>query len=393
VQLTRRVATRDRLGIWPRLLLAATAVLTLLCPGHGLADEASGTWTGAVELRGNYFWETSTRVLAPEIITNLDSPKGNRVGVDYLVDAITSASVAAGALEDNAFTEVRHDVTVKAGHDFDDGKQPWQLDGGARISREPDYTSAGGFVQPTLWLADRASKLVARFTYLHNEVRQVFRGQAPSRPDGVGGIDDSQFKERFNAYDFALGWEQILLPNLILELAYGFLLQRGYLANPYRTVMGGQRPEEVPDVRRRQLLYSRLAWYLPRTSSSLQLIYRAYVDSWQLGTVNPEFRIYQEMGPSSQLRLRYRYYAQTAAFFWKPEDEYTFEDPYVTDDPKLSPFHINELGVQLLVIAGFLTGKIDWLARASFDLSFNYRWNTNDFGNQVIAQAAVKVPF
>jgi hypothetical protein len=31
------------------------------------ADEASGTWTGEVTVQGNYYWETSTRVVAPEV--------------------------------------------------------------------------------------------------------------------------------------------------------------------------------------------------------------------------------------------------------------------------------------------------------------------------------------
>ncbi|MDH3728991.1 MAG: hypothetical protein OER77_15780, partial [Myxococcales bacterium] len=84
----------------------------------------TGTWTGDVQLRGNYYWDRSTRVVAPEIIAQLEAPQGSRLRVDYLVDSITSASIAAGALEDTRFNEIRHDVAVKGGHEFYERENP-----------------------------------------------------------------------------------------------------------------------------------------------------------------------------------------------------------------------------------------------------------------------------
>src|SRR5579862_1045924 len=43
----------------------AISVVLLMAAGPVMADEASGTWTGTVEARGNYFWERSTRVIVP----------------------------------------------------------------------------------------------------------------------------------------------------------------------------------------------------------------------------------------------------------------------------------------------------------------------------------------
>lgn len=72
-----------------RLLLV---VLLLGVSLTARADRASGTWTGSVETRGNYYWERSTRVVAPTVAVNLDSPDGVQLHADYLVDVITSAS-------------------------------------------------------------------------------------------------------------------------------------------------------------------------------------------------------------------------------------------------------------------------------------------------------------
>ena len=378
-----------------RLLLATSVIALGVHPKHTNADAVTGTWTGAAQVRGNYYWDRSTRVLAPEIIAQLDAPQGTRMRVDYLVDSITSASIAAGALEDVRFTEVRHDVDLKAGHEFVERKNPVDLFGGVRFSREPDYFSFASLFQPTLWLADRATMFRGRMTYRHDEIGQNFRGGSGQRPGNMGGTSADHFRETLDAISVAAGWEQALGRTLLLEVGYDFTYQWGFLANPYRSVLGGQRPETHPDQRFRHLLLSRLAWYIPKSRTSLQALYRSYVDDWKVSAVNPEFRIYQEMSPFFQTRLRYRYYKQTSAFFYKSNpNDYTFQDPYVTADPKLSSFHVNELGIQFLVLGSFLEGRSHRsIAGASFDISFNYRWNTNAFGNQVVAQTGLRIPF
>ena len=266
---------------------------------------------------------------------------------------------------------------------------------GLRFSKEPDYFSFSTFFQPSIWLADRATMFRGRVTYLHDEIGQTFRGGSQMKPGEGGNLSGSKFRETLDAVSMSVGWEQALSRTLILEVAYDFTVQSGFLANPYRSVLGGQRPEEHPGLRLRNLLYGRLGWYIPRSRTSLQVIYRSYFDDWAISTVNPEVRIYQEMSPFFQTRLRYRYYKQTSSFFYKNDpNAYTFQDRYVTNDPKMSAFHVNEVGIQFLVLGSFLEGRAHRsVAGAEFDISFNYRWNTNAFGNQVVAQTGVRIPF
>lgn len=376
-------------------LLAISIGLLGVHPKRSNADAVTGTWTGDAQVRGNYYWDRSTRVLAPEFIAQLEAPQGSRMRVDYLVDAITSASQAAGALEDTRFTEVRHEVDLKGGHEFIERKNPVDLFGGFRFSREPDYFSFASMFQPTIWLADRATMFRGRMSYRHDEIGQNLRGGSQQRPGNMGGSSADRFRETLDAISVAAGWEQVLTRTLLLEVGYDFTYQWGFLANPYRSVLGGQRPEVHPDQRFRHLLMSRLAWYIPRSRTSLQVLYRSYIDNWKVGAVNPEFRIYQEMSPFFQTRLRYRYYTQTASFFYKSnQNDYTFDDQYVSNDPKMSAFHVNEFGVQFLVLGSFLEGRAHRsIAGAQFDISFNYRWNTNAFGNQVVAQTGLRIPF
>ena len=376
-------------------LLAISIGFLGVHPKRSNADAVTGTWTGDAQVRGNYYWDRSTRVLAPEFIAQLEAPQGSRMRVDYLVDAITSASQAAGALEDTRFTEVRHEVDLKGGHEFIERNNPVDLFGGFRFSREPDYFSFASMFQPTIWLADRATMFRGRMSYRHDEIGQNLRGGSQQRPGNMGGTSADRFRETLDAISVAAGWEQVLTRTLLLEVGYDFTYQWGFLANPYRSVLGGQRPEVHPDQRFRHLLMSRLAWYIPRSRTSLQVLYRSYIDNWKVGAVNPEFRIYQEMSPFFQTRLRYRYYTQPASFFYKSnQNDYTFDDQYVSNDPKMSAFHVNEFGVQFLVLGSFLEGRAHRsIAGAQFDISFNYRWNTNAFGNQVVAQTGLRIPF
>ena len=185
-----------------------------------------------------------------------------------------------------------------------DRENPVDLFGGFRFSREPDYFSFATLFQPTIWLADRATMFRGRISYRHDEIGQNFRGGSQQRPGNMGGTSGDRFRETLDAISLAAGWEQVLSRTLVLDVSYDFTYQWGFLANPYRSVLGGQRLEEHPDQRFRHLLASRLAWYIPRSRTSLQVLYRSYLDDWKVSAINPEFRIYQEMSPYFQTRLR-----------------------------------------------------------------------------------------
>ncbi|MAT26926.1 MAG: hypothetical protein CMN29_18575 [Sandaracinus sp.] len=385
-----------------RLRLVALALSTaaaLLVPARpASADEASGTWTGDVELRGNYYWERSTRVIAPAVSTRLQAPNGLRVNAEYLVDAITSASQAAGVLEDVRFTEIRHEGTVGLGGEIDLGDAQLDLSGSFRVSREPDYLSIGGGLNAGLALNDRATTLRLGAYVIHDEIRQRFQAGTGTRPDFMGeGTSADAFEESFNALSLTAGIEQVLSPVVYFNVTYQYNYLNGFLANAYRRVAVADvlRPENHPGVRHRQSLTGRLAGHIRRTRTSVHVIYRAYWDSWDIAAITPELRVYQQLARYTHLRLRWRHYRQRRAFFYEPAyADDTPEDAYVTADPKMSTFHSHLAGFQLLLGMGFLEDTaLDAFREATLDLNFEYIWNTNRFGNGVIAQVGLRIPF
>ncbi len=380
-------------GSAPALSLALLVALT---PASVIADETSGDWSGQIELRGNYYWETSTRVIAPSLNASVESPSGVRLHADYLVDSITSASQAAGTLVDVGFTEVRHDVGGGIGYEFDLGESQLDLSANVRFSYEPDYFSTGGFIGSALSLNRRNTVLRLNLALVQDDIRQVLRGaQDRIGPDGRNLSDRGEVGELWGLVASA-GFEQVLSPTVTFQLGYDFGRLSGFLANPYRmvSVQGVLQPEAHPELRLRHTLHSRLAVYARRLHAAFHFRVRGYMDSWEVQALSPEFRWYQELGAFAQLRSRYRFYRQSRAFFGVPAEAYTEADVFVTADPKMTAFDNHLLGFQLRLNMSFLNGTtMHALRRSSLTFGFEYIWNTNRYGNGVISQLGLQLPF
>ena len=92
-----------------------------------------------VTVRGAYYREASTRVIQPVVEISKDLPSGFDITAHYLLDAITSASVAAGTPSDTIFTELRNEVGLAVGRTWD----RWRTTLGYSYSAESDYWSHG----------------------------------------------------------------------------------------------------------------------------------------------------------------------------------------------------------------------------------------------------------
>jgi hypothetical protein len=378
----------------PRAVVAIAALAVLAPSDRARGDEATGTWTGQVDIQGNYYWETSTRVVAPSARIRLTSPDGTDLHFEYLVDAITSASIAAGVRADIRFTEVRNQATAGFGHEFDLGDAQLRLDLAGRLSHEPDYFATGVTAAAALALNQRSTVIGLSLGYIHDDVGQVIRG-AP-RTDGMRDLSNRGRVGQLEGLSTGLTLSQIITPQLEAAIGYDFVHNWGFLANPYRTVMvqGGPQPEAHPPLRTRHSAYGRIAFFIPESRTSLQALYRAYLDDWDIAALTPEARVYQEIGELVTLRLRYRYYVQTRSFFYRPPDQYTIGEDFYTADPKMSAFDSHLFGVHARLQLNFLVGTIfDFLRRANFWLSFDYLVQNNRFGNAVIAEMALSIPF
>lgn len=352
-----------------RLQLAATAVALAL-----VAAAAPAAAQSSVEARGMYYKETSNRVVLPRIDLDAALPGDASVNASYSLDTITSASIAQGNVLDQSQTEYRSEVGVGGSKRLDDTT----LAAGYRNSHESDYLSWGLHAGVAQDLAEKNATLSLGYAYLHDSVRSRFAREQ------VGVLTG----HTVTAY-----LSQLLSPVSIVEVGYELQYLDGYQANVYRFVNAVQ--EKHPKTRDRHTFAGRVAYFVPATGTTGQLWYRYYVDGWNVRAHAIEPRVYQDLGHGLELRLSYRYYTQTRAYFWKdlpagerltpcPTDPMApgYDSCGITGDDKLRPFSSHFIEGQLRVALAGLEGVpvLGWFHEGAIELSYASLFQDNTWG-------------
>jgi hypothetical protein len=346
-----------------RLLRRLAAIVVLLSTANAAAD------MDTITLRGNYWRDRNTRVIAPEAEFNKELPSGTIVGGGYLLDAITSASAASGVSSDQPFTELRNQIGVHLGQRIrfpsrviDD----LTITGSYRYSTESDYWAHVGGGSLAASFFQHNTLLSLSYVYSHADVA---RRVPPSGFVLVGHLN-SQF--------VIATLSQVLTPYLTGELSYEFTKNgdagdpQSFQANPYRAVKVSGTPqlEVEPYQRDRQAATVGLRLAVPARMGILRYLifnarYRFYHDDWGVTAHSPELRTYAELGPV-ELRLTGRWYTQSAATFFRGgPDGAAVYDAFVpcgdvknhmcaTGDSKLSAFQSMFLELRLTFPLRFL---------------------------------------
>jgi hypothetical protein len=381
-----RLQLRHYLGLFSALVV----LLVLIVRARG-ADQ--------VTIRGAYYREPSTRVIQPVVDIQKDLPHGVDIDAHYLVDAITSASAAAGTTVDNIFTEIRDEVGLGVGKNWDRTRATLSY----RYSTESDYWSHGfaGSVAQRFWedTATVALSLGATFDTM------AARGRTPqcATPPSV--------QCWLHSYFGGLSYTQVLSPVAIAQVDAEVAYLHGFQGNLYRLV-SGLGYEKPPYYRLRNALAARFAYYFPESSTGVQIHYRYYWDTypgtpptpqdpWHLRASTIEGRVYQQLTRSLEVRLLYRYHRQTQADFWcdttvNPNCYESIPDlMFYSSDPKLGPVHTHYPEVKLMWEANALRTVpfFRWFAAGTFELSYGYYIQNDSFGNAHVLQAGYTMPY
>lgn len=371
--------------------LVAAALVTAAGTGIAHAD-------GTLAMRGVYYKERSTRVIQPMMDAAFEVGLRGLLTGHLLVDAITSASASSGAFTDS-FTEQRYEAGGGYTQELD-GPEDSILDvvrvgGNVKVSREPDYLSLYAGIRGEAELAQKNAVVglgggVSKDTISAAGAQSPMGGpQLQCEGDVMAQSDDCPV----TTYAVFASFSHILSRNSLVAVTYDLGLQDGFLANAYRQVIIAPVPvaERHPYDRTRHAVAVSARYYVPQLNTAFIAAYRYYWDSWDIHAHTPELRIVQTVGTGIDAAFRYRYYTQDAAFFWQ-ERYRTAMTPYVTDDPKMSPFdgHLMEAKLGILGETFGLDGR--W-AGARFEGILEYIVQHNRFGNAVVAHAALTLPF
>lgn len=354
---------------------------------------------GQLSARGVYYKEKATRVIQPMLDGAFEVGERGLVNGHFLVDAITSASQSAGAVNAAAFTENRVEGGLGYTHlvDLLDGAR---LGVNGKYSTESDYKSLFLGGRGEVDLAEKNTTLGIGGGY----GRDVVSGGAEGGLGQImlqceaGGVEMPECL--LESYSMFVSAVQLIDKRTVVGLTYDLTALRGYQSNPYRSAIVGMNTEREahPTSRTRHAIAISARHYLEQTETTLIAQYRWYHDDWLddgkigAGAHTPEVRVIQQIGDTVDASLRYRFHTQLAAFFYKDRYAMTPPDGFVSDDVKLSAFrsHTVEAKVGMFGETFGLSGR--W-APVRFEAILSYIAQDNRFGNAFVAHAAVTLPF
>jgi hypothetical protein len=373
-----------------RFLVALAFVLGMIAPRGATAEDR-------LIVNGNYYREQSTRVLSPEVLVTVDAPDERLTfGAAYLLDAVSSASIAAGAQQvtggDAVFTEIRHETTGSVSSRLQD----WQLGGFFRYSTETDYQSRSLGASFGRDFLQRSLNFGLSYAYNFDRVYRIVDSTGRRLAWCGGSIEPACEDEGFGrgsnllqTHYVQLNYSHAVHPTLLLLGTLEYANAGGPQDNPYR---GGQIPgiefESHPLRRNRFTLWLGPRWHIPKGRTTLETRYRYYVDDWGIQGHAPELRAHFRVAKHLVLRLRYRFYTQTRAFFWtgmihsEADGDCTRDnlDACASADPKMSAFRSHTPGLQLMYeLDGLAQFRgLHWLevgdVRALGSLAFSLAW-------------------
>ena len=369
-----------------------------------------------VIVRGNYYREASTRVLQPTVEVEVDVPDERlSLGTAYVLDAISSASIASGAAEvtggDVVFTEIRHEVLGYARSRLGD----WALGGFFRYSTETDYISRSLGLSAARDLLQRSINLSVSYAYNFDRMYRIQQNTLLRLP-WCGGLVDvtrcqasgagegSNLRQvHYVSVGYAHAWLRTLLGLASVEVSRTL----GPHDNPYRGAQIPTSDAEIHPLARTQVaLTGGARWMIPRSPVVLEPRYRFTADSWLIRSHAIDTRVHVRVLDRLRLRARYRYYRQSASFICtdSPADDLddgsqffctTATGDFATADPKLGAWHSHTPGVQVVVeLDGLAKHKgLGWLAGGWIEATYNHVFQTNRYGNARLGALAFSLAF
>ncbi|MBI5562648.1 MAG: DUF3570 domain-containing protein [Deltaproteobacteria bacterium] len=303
--------------------------------------------------------------------------------------ATSGASSAVSSSGSNS-KDTRHGFTAGVTHNFNNiiGVEAY-ID----YSKEKDYKST----TPTLTLKkdfnDKNTTLTAGYSRNFDTVHGQF-------------MDN---REKRNTNNYFVGLTQVISPMTVAQIGYSRSNSSGAESEGIRlvpingvaastcTAKGANcLAEAFPDKRTRNAYLAGVNHYFltPGFSvlnkSSVKFNFRYYTDDWKIKSYMGETEWSKYLSGHTLLRLDYRYYNQTKAYF--QQDNYTAADALRSASPQLKSFSSNLAGVKLTYFLKDAKGAPSFMKQGSVE--GKYEFYTQSLGvNAHVLMAGLRIPF
>jgi hypothetical protein len=153
-----------------------------------------------------------------------------------------------------------------------------------------------------------------------------------------------------NTFSGSLTLSHVLNKNFQLAVIADAVAQQGYLGLPFHRVYfkdGGtnlEKIENLPGSRFKLPIGIRANWFAT-DKLIFRTYYRYYTDNWGIRSHTASIELPYKLSPFVSVAPFYRYYTQTAAYYFAPYQEHLSTDTYYTSNYDLSAFKSHYAGL------------------------------------------------
>jgi hypothetical protein len=189
-----------------------------------------------------------------------------------------------------------------------------------------------------------------------------------------------------NTYAVSLSFSQVFNQRLQGSITTDLVEQTGYLGLPFHRVYFSNdslRVENLPGQRYKLPIGVRLNYFLG-DKIIIRSYYRYYMDSWGIRSHTADIEIPIKITPFLSISPFYRYYTQTAAYYFAPYKSHSFTDTYYTSNYAYAAFNSNFLGVggRIAPPDGIFKSKL-----SALEIRYGHYTQTTDLNANVISVA------
>lgn len=200
-----------------------------------------------------------------------------------------------------------------------------------------------------------------------------------------------------NSYALSLNFSQILTKRLQVSISFDAIMQEGLLSTPHQRVYFQDKEdfyidefqladdvERLPFYRFKLPIGGRISYYL---SETLQLrgYFRYYYDNWGITSYTANIEIPIKLSDKFTINPMYRYYVQTASYYFFPKDVALSTEQYYTSDYDVSSFDANQFGIGLSYKDIFTQSRLWLFGLKSVGLRANHYERSDGLKSNIIS--------
>lgn len=318
----------------------------------------------------HYYNGGGLTVEGPSIKASKQLGNHTAIAANYYVDSITSASIDV-VTSASKYREERTEHSVSATY----------LHNKSTLNLNVTHSEENDFVARSAHFSV-SQDMFGDLTTLHMGYSRGWDDIYKTLKSGGSSGRDPDFAREADRQNFRLGLTQILTKDLVANLNYELVTDKGFLNNPYRSARfsdGSSLPEAYPNTHSSNAIALSANYHLPYRAA-LHGSYRYFNDTWGISANTFSLGYTHAYGDKWILGGSYRIYSQNRANFYQDLFDPAAPQNYMARDKELSTFSSRTIGLN----ASYSFMEQGWhgLDKGSLNLAIDHmRYDYDDFSD------------